>query len=122
MCAAGTARWTPAPTRDSGSIPGPLWGASLPTWLRSSADRAVAFEATRREFDSLRGLATLATMSIDEGRFYAVTGAIAGTYEAVTLAHDRLPRLSSLAARRRSTRALAIVWAIGLAVHFARHR
>jgi len=54
--------------------------------------------------------------------FYAITGAVLGTYEAVAVTTKRVPTVSAWSARRRHTRVLAVAWALGLAVHLARHK
>jgi len=53
--------------------------------------------------------------------FYGVTGSIFGVYEALAKSTGRVPTLTNLAARHKLSRGAAMAWAIGLAVHFARH-
>lgn len=52
--------------------------------------------------------------------FYAVTGSVLGSYEGVAATTRRMPTVTTWGARNFMRRIVLVLWALGLAVHFAR--
>lgn len=58
-------------------------------------------------------------LAVSSLSFYGVTGSVLGVYEAFAKVSGRAPTVTALCARSRAGRAAGVVWAVGLAVHFA---